>query len=162
MADAESELVLLEFEQPYSNHNGGDLHFGPDGYLYIASGDGGSGGDPQNSAQNPQRLLGKILRLDVDTTPGPDNGPDCSLNAGANYAIPPRNAFIDGPGGVGCDEIFALGLRNPWRMGFDRLTGHLWVADVGQNSIEEVDLIPEGSGGGLNLGWRVAHRSLRG
>jgi len=154
VADAGSELVLMEFAQPFDNHNGGDMHFGPDGYLYISSGDGGSGGDPQDLAQNPHRLLGKLLRIDVDTTPGPDNGPDCAENGGSDYAIPPRNAYVDGQGGEGCDEIFALGVRNPWRISFDRLTGDLWVADVGQNAIEEVSFIPAGSAGGLNLGWR--------
>lgn len=152
-ADALSELVLLEFEQPYGNHNGGDIHFGPDGYLYIASGDGGSGGDPQNYAQNPASLLGKILRIDVDVD-GSGNTPDCGLTLGANYAIPVDNAFADGNGGAGCDEIWALGVRNPWRMSFDRATGDLWIADVGQGAVEEVDFISAGTSAGLNLGWR--------
>jgi glucose/arabinose dehydrogenase len=150
VADFSSELVLLEFEQPYSNHNGGDIHFGPDGYLYIASGDGGGSGDPDNFGQNPNSLLGKILRIDVDPAIG---SPDCGL-PGANYGVPPDNAFTDGTGGSGCDEIWALGLRNPWRLGFDRATGDLWVADVGQNAREEIDFIAAGTAAGLNLGWR--------
>lgn len=151
VADPASELVLLEFEQPYSNHNGGDIQFGPDGYLYIASGDGGSGGDPQNNAQNPHRLLGKLLRIDVDAGGG---APDCSMAAGSHYGIPAGNAWTDGPGGAGCDEVFALGLRNPWRIAFDALSGDLWIADVGQNAYEEINFIPAGTGGGLNFGWR--------
>jgi glucose/arabinose dehydrogenase len=154
IADAGSELVLMEFEQPFANHNGGDLQFGPDGYLYIASGDGGSGGDPQDNGQKTTTLLGKILRIDVDTPPGAGSGPDCSISAGANYSIPAANAFNDGDGGSGCDEIFALGLRNPWRIGFDRLTGALWIGDVGQNLYEEINYLPPGSAGGINLGWR--------
>jgi glucose/arabinose dehydrogenase len=153
LADPASEVVLLEFPQPFDNHNGGDMHFGPDGLLYIASGDGGSGGDPRNLAQDPAALLGKILRIDVDGTPGPGTGPDCAL-PGASYAVPPGNAWNDGPGGEGCDEVFALGLRNPWRMAFDRETGDLWIADVGQSDVEEVSVIPSGAAGGLNLGWR--------
>jgi glucose/arabinose dehydrogenase len=153
VAAADSERVLMEFTQPFSNHNGGDMHFGPDGLLYIASGDGGSAGDPEDLAQDPQRLLGKILRLDVDTPPGPGSGPDCG-DSETGYAIPPDNAYTDGVGGAGCDEIYALGVRNPWRFSFDRATGDLWVADVGQNRIEEVSVVAAGSPGGLNLGWR--------
>lgn len=154
LADADSEEVVLEYEQPFANHNGGDIHTGPDGFLYIASGDGGSGGDPQDNAQNPSRLLGKILRIDVD---GPDDGapgPDCDASGAGNYGIPSGNAFRDGPGGAGCDEIYITGLRNPWRMRFDAATGDLWIGDVGQNAFEEIDFIPAGAGGGLNLGWR--------
>src|SRR5690606_7426619 len=136
VADAGSELVLMEFEQPYSNHNGGDIQFGPDGYLYIASGDGGSGGDPQNYAQNPNRLLGKLLRIDVD---GGGSAPDCNLASGQHYGIPADNAYTDGSGGAGCDEIHGLGLRNPWRIAFDAVTGDLWIADVGQNAQEEIN-----------------------
>ncbi|MEP6633942.1 MAG: choice-of-anchor V domain-containing protein [Luteimonas sp.] len=150
-ANPASEVVLMEFEQPFDNHNGGDLHFGPDGDLYIATGDGGSGGDPQNNAQNPRSLLGKLLRIDVTGTGG---SPDCSLITVKNYGTPLDNAYHDGVGGAGCDEIFALGLRNPWRFGFDRATDDLWIADVGQNAFEEVDFIPAGTSAGLNLGWR--------
>jgi len=153
VADATSELVLMEFEQPFANHNGGDLHFGPDGFLYIASGDGGSGGDPQDNGQKITTLLGKILRIDVNNAPGANNGPDCNVSGGTHYRIPAANAFNDGSGG-GCDEIFALGVRNPWRMAFDRQTGALWIGDVGQNLVEEIHYLPPGSAGGLNLGWR--------
>ena len=158
-ADPGSEQVVLEFEQPYANHNAGDLHFGPDGYLYIASGDGGSGGDPRNLAQNPASPLGKLLRIDVG--PGAGNGSDCNLADNGQYQIPPDNAYLDGPGGRGCDEIYASGLRNPWRFSFDRQTGDLWLADVGQNAQEEVDFVPSGSGGGLNFGWRCYEGDAR-
>jgi len=158
-ADPGSEQILLEFEQPYANHNAGDLHFGPDGYLYIASGDGGSGGDPQNLAQNPSSPLGKLLRIDVDSDTG--NGSDCNLADNGQYRIPPDNAYSDGPGGRGCDEIYASGLRNPWRFSFDRQTGDLWAADVGQNAREEIDFVPNGSGGGLNFGWRCYEGDAR-
>lgn len=151
VADPASELVLMEFEQPYSNHNGGDIQFGPDGYLYIAVGDGGSGGDPQNYAQNPGSPLGKLLRIDVD---GDGGAPDCNLVAASHYGIPADNAYTDGDGGDGCDEIFALGLRNPWRIAFDALTGDLWIADVGQNEFEEINFVPAGTAAGLNFGWR--------
>lgn len=151
VADPASELVLMEFEQPYSNHNGGDIQFGPDGYLYIAAGDGGSGGDPQNNAQHPGRPLGKLLRIDVD---GGGGAPDCNLAAGAHYGIPAGNAWNDGPGGAGCDEVYALGLRNPWRIAFDSQTGALWIADVGQNAWEEINFVPPGTSAGLNFGWR--------
>lgn len=154
IADPNSELILMEFEQPFSNHNGGDIHFGPLGYLHIASGDGGAGGDPQNNGQTTTTLLGKILRIDVDTQAGAGTGPDCNISVGSNYSIPSDNAFVDGVGGAGCDEIFALGARNPWRFTFDEETGAMWVADVGQNAVEEVNYLPPGSSGGLNLGWR--------
>lgn len=146
-----TERVLMEFEQPHANHNGGDLHFGPDGYLYIASGDGGSAGDPGNFAQNPRSPLGKLLRIDVN---GRGGAPDCNLARGNHYGVPRDNAFADGPGKAGCDEIFALGLRNPWRFSFDRATGDLWIADVGQSAAEEVNRLPAGTAAGLNLGWR--------
>jgi glucose/arabinose dehydrogenase len=126
--------VLLTVAQPFSNHNGGMLAFGPDGDLYIGLGDGGSGGDPGNRAQNPNELLGKILRIDVD---------------GARpYAIPPLNPFANGGGRP---EIYALGLRNPWRFAFDRADGRLLAGDVGQNRVEEVDVIARGG----NYGWPI-------
>lgn len=154
LADVNSEVILLEFEQRFSNHNGGDLHFGPYGYLHIASGDGGSGGDPFNYSQTTSSLLGKMLRIDVDTPPTVQTSPDCNLTSESNYSIPPSNAFNDGVGGAGCDEVFALGLRNPWRFTFDSETGGMWIADVGQGSFEEVNYLPSGSAGGANLGWR--------
>ncbi len=159
-ADRDSEQIVLEFEQPFVNHNGGDLHFGPDGYLYIASGDGGSAGDPRNNAQNMGVLLGKLLRIDIDIdTDLPAPGPDCDLSGASNYRIPPGNAFDDGSGG-GCDEIYASGLRNPWRFSFDRATGDLWIGDVGQGSAEEIDRIPADAAGGLNFGWRCFEGTL--
>ena len=151
-ADPDSESIILEFTQPYANHNGGALHFGPDGYLYIATGDGGSGGDPQGYGQNKATLLGKLLRIDVHGTGAPGSC-DVSTNAPRRYAIPPGNPFADGDGG-NCDEIWDLGLRNPWRFSFDRATGGLWIADVGQNTREEVDYEPPNSAGGVNYGWR--------
>lgn len=138
VADLNSEKIILKIQQPYTNHNGGDLKFGPDGYLYIALGDGGSGGDPQNRAQNKDSLLGKILRIDV--------------NKGDPYSIPPTNPFINKPETQ--SEIWAYGLRNPWRISFDKISGDLYIADVGQNSIEEVNLQKSNSKGGENYGWR--------
>ena len=135
-ADPASEVDLLHVDQPYSNHNGGGLAFGPDGLLYIGLGDGGSQGDPHRNAQNPQALLGKLLRIDVD--------------AGDRYGIPAGNPFT---GGTGLAEIWATGLRNPWRFSFDRLTGDLYIADVGQDAWEEVDVVPAGAAWGLNFGW---------
>jgi glucose/arabinose dehydrogenase len=133
--------------QPYANHNGGNLAFGPDGYLYIGLGDGGSGDDPQNRAQNPTELLGKMLRIDVDV---PDNHP-------SGYVVPGDNPFFHGPV-VAYPEIWAFGLRNPWRYSFDDPTlggtGALLIADVGQNQYEEIDYEPAGQGG-RNYGWRV-------
>jgi glucose/arabinose dehydrogenase len=134
-ADPASEVDLLHINQPYVNHNGGGLAFGPDGYLYIGMGDGGSGGDPLGNAQNLQTLLGKMLRIDVDH--------------GDPFAIPVDNPFI----GNGLPEIWATGLRNPWRFSFDRLTGDLYIADVGQDAWEEVDFVPAGTAGGMNFGW---------
>ncbi|WP_293178862.1 PQQ-dependent sugar dehydrogenase [Oceanithermus sp.] len=133
--------VLLTIKQPYANHNGGHLAFGPDGYLYIGTGDGGSAGDPQRNAQNPASLLGKMLRIDVDR--------------GNPYAIPEDNPFVDNP--KYRPEIWALGLRNPWRYSFDRATGDLFIADVGQNRWEEVDFVPApmNTSGGWNFGWNV-------
>lgn len=138
-ADKNSEQILLTFNQPYSNHNGGCVVFGPDGYLYIATGDGGSGGDPQNNAQNITNLLGKILRIDVDNPQPP-----------LNYGIPPTNPFADSTNTSIRKEIYAYGLRNPWRFSFDNVTGWLWAADVGQSSWEEIDIITNGG----NYGWR--------
>lgn len=138
IANMASELVLLEVDQPFSNHNGGCLKFGPDGYLYAGFGDGGSGGDPQANGQNLQTLLGKILRLDVDN--------------GSPYAIPASNPYVNNPNALG--EIWSFGNRNPWRFSFDRATGDLWIGDVGQNSWEEIDFQPANSGGGENYGWR--------
>ena len=138
-ADASSAKRLLFIDQPYPNHNGGQLQFGPDGYLYIGMGDGGSGGDPENRAQNRSTLLGKMLRIDV--------------NSGDPYSIPPSNPWASGSGGL--REIWAYGLRNPWRFTFDRASGDLWIADVGQGSWEEVNLQPATSIGGENYGWDV-------
>jgi glucose/arabinose dehydrogenase len=134
-----SARVLLRITQPYENHNGGQLAFGPDGLLYIGMGDGGAGDDPENRAQNPDELLGKILRIDVDARSG-----------GRPYAIPPTNPYARGGGRA---EIWAIGLRNPWRFSFDRATGDLWVADVGQGAVEEIDRVRRGRGGLLNFGW---------
>ena len=138
VADPESGLVVLSIDQPYANHNGGDVKFGPDGTLYIGTGDGGSAGDPQNNAQDLSSLLGKMLRIDIDT--------------GSPYSIPEGNPYVEDAGAA--DEIWASGLRNPWRFSFDRETGDMWIADVGQNAIEEVNFIPSGTGAGMNFGWR--------
>ncbi|MEW5248433.1 PQQ-dependent sugar dehydrogenase [Microbulbifer sp. 2201CG32-9] len=131
LADPGSAQVVFSISQPFSNHNGGWIAFGPDGYLYIAMGDGGSAGDPANRAQNLNDLLGKMLRIDVGSLP---------------YSIPVGNPFGD--------EIWSYGLRNPWRPSFDRSSGDLWIADVGQNSWEEVNFQPASSSGGTNWGWR--------
>jgi glucose/arabinose dehydrogenase len=139
LADAASGVVLLTIPHPTnSNHNGGQLQFGSDGYLYIGTGDGGSAGDPPNNAQNLASRLGKMLRIDVDS--------------GATYTVPSSNPFRAQPGAQ--PEIWAYGLRNPWRFSFDRDTGDLWIADVGQGLWEEVDLQPVTSIGGENYGWR--------
>ena len=137
-ADPGSEKIVMTIPQPFNNHNGGCLKFGPDGYLYIGWGDGGAGGDPDNRSQNGQELLGKMLRIDVRTD--------------QPYVIPSSNPFI-GNDQVK-DEIWAIGLRNPWRYSFDRLTGDLWIADVGQNLWEEVNFQSADSKGGENYGWR--------
>jgi glucose/arabinose dehydrogenase len=138
VVDADSAVILLTVTQPFANHNGGQLQFGPDGYLYIGMGDGGSAGDPLNNAQDPSTLLGKILRIDVDSA--------------FPYAIPADNPFVGVLGARG--EIWALGLRNPWRFSFDRSTGDLFIADVGQNNWEEVNFQAAPSSGGENYGWR--------
>ncbi len=137
-ANPGSAQILLTVDQPYPNHNGGHLAFGPDGMLYIGLGDGGSGGDPENRAQNVQSFLGKMLRIDV--------------SGSAGYTIPPDNPFV---ATAPRDEIWALGLRNPWTYAFDALTGDLWIADVGQSALEEIDVQPATSTGGENYGWRL-------
>ncbi len=139
-ADPNSEEILFTQAQPYNNHNGGCLKFGPDHYLYIALGDGGSGGDPQGNGQKKSTLLGKIARIDVNST-----------SPGLPYGIPADNPFVSDT--TARPEIWDLGLRNPWRYSFDRLTGDLWIADVGQGSHEEIDFEPAHTGG-LNYGWR--------
>lgn len=149
--DPASEERLFEVDQPWENHNGGHVAFGPDGFLYFGLGDGGAGGDPRDSGQRLDTTLGKLLRLDVE------------VPAAQRYAIPPDNPFaadgvacnreraeMDGPKGARCAEIYAWGFRNPWRWSFDRVTGELWVGDVGQNTWEEVDLVVRGG----NYGWR--------
>jgi glucose/arabinose dehydrogenase len=131
---------LLTVVQPFTNHNGGQLAFGPDGYLYIGLGDGGSGGDPLNNAQNPLALLGKMIRIDVGSNTG-------------TYAVPAGNPFVGNA--AYRPEIWALGLRNPWRFSFDRQTGDLFIADVGENTYEEVNFQPAGGLGGTNYGWNI-------
>jgi glucose/arabinose dehydrogenase len=146
-ADPSSERIILIVTQPFANHNGGQLAFGPDGYLYIGLGDGGSGGDPYGNGQNRKVLLGKILRIDVD-------GPHA---AGQAYAIPPDNPYAAGgfAPGEGRPEVWAYGLRNPWRFSFDRATGDLYIGDVGQNAWEEIDRQPLDPPGGANYGWNL-------
>jgi len=138
LADPSSEVILMTILQPFMNHNGGHISFGPDSMLYIGLGDGGSAGDPQNNANDPLELLGKMLRIDV--------------NHGDPYAIPASNPFFNTDNARG--EIWALGLRNPWRFSFDRFTGDLWIADVGQDKYEEINFQPASSKGGENYGWR--------
>lgn len=140
-ADPASEWQVLKIGQPYSNHNGGQLKFGPDGMLYIGMGDGGSAGDPQNLAQNVSDLLGKMLRIDVSAS-----------TADAPYAVPADNPSF-GPDAK--PEIWAVGLRNPWRFSFDRASGDMFIADVGQNAVEEVNMQPAASRGGENYGWKL-------
>jgi glucose/arabinose dehydrogenase len=135
-ADPSSAALVLQVSQPFANHNGGNLVFGPDGFLYVGLGDGGAGGDPQGNAQNLNTLLGKMLRIDVNADP---------------YAVPPDNPFTNRPDAR--PEIWAYGLRNPWRYSFDRATGDLYIGDVGQNAYEEIDHQPAGSPGGENYGW---------
>jgi glucose/arabinose dehydrogenase len=144
VADPASEKVTLRIKQPYGNHNGGHLLFGPDGYLYIGTGDGGSAGDPEGNAQSTNSLLGKMLRIDIDQ--------------GDPYAIPGDNPYASGGGHP---EIWSIGLRNPWRYSFDRVTGDLYIGDVGQNEWEEITFLPSGHPGGANLGWDYWEASHR-
>jgi glucose/arabinose dehydrogenase len=139
-ADPASAEIIFTQAQPYANHNGGQIAFGPDGYLYLGLGDGGSAGDPRNLAQTPDVLLGKLLRLDVDSS--------------ATYAAPPDNPAFTVNAAL-APEVWAWGLRNPWRFSFDRATGDLYIADVGQNQWEEINFQPADSAGGENYGWRV-------
>ncbi len=154
-ADPTSKRLILTFDQPFQNHNGGWLGFGPDGLLYIASGDGGGAGDPQNNAQNPNNLLGKILRIDV-------NRDDFPTDATRNYGIPADNPFAGAQ--AGADEIWVMGLRNPWRPSFDSATGDFYIADVGQGAREEVNVIRSGQGPSLgrvlNFGWDYREGTL--
>ncbi len=158
VADVDSDVVILEIEQDASNHNGGDIHFGPDGYLYIGMGDGGGSGDTPNNSQDPLKLLGKMLRIDIDPASVlehaavvPDIGSEiCGVVS--NYVIPGDNPFVGADGT--CDEIWAIGVRNPYRFSFDRSTGDMFIADVGQGAIEEIDFQPAASSGGENWGWR--------
>jgi glucose/arabinose dehydrogenase len=143
LIDAGSERQLLTVEQPFANHNGGQLAFGPDRQLWFGLGDGGSGGDPMGNGQNPSTLLGSILRLDVSEPDG--------------YAIPDDNPFADASGGA--PEVYLYGLRNPWRFSFDRETDALWIADVGQNAYEEINRIDPEADAGANLGWNVMEAS---
>ncbi|EDM43285.1 Glucose/sorbosone dehydrogenase-like protein [unidentified eubacterium SCB49] len=145
IADASSELKILDFTQPYSNHNGGSLEFGPDGFLYIGTGDGGNSGDPNNYAQNKLSPLGKMLRIDIDNTSG-----------GNNYSIPANNPYLGDS--TGLDEIWAIGLRNPWKYDFDPESNDLWIADVGQNAVEEINRV-DYTVADLNYGWRCYEAS---
>jgi len=141
LADAASEKILLTIPQPAGNHNGGQVAFGPDGYLYVGMGDGGGGGDPWETAQDDMALLGKMLRIDVDVETAP------------YHAVPPDNPAVGM--GLPLGLVWSKGLRNPWRFSFDRLTGDLYIADVGQNLVEEIDFEPASSSGGVNWGWDV-------
>lgn len=145
-SDAATSARVFQIAQPFTNHNGGTILFGQDGYLYVGFGDGGSGGDPGNRAQNGLNLLGKMLRLDP-------NGDDFPTDANNNYTIPPTNPFVANPDIR--DEIWALGMRNPYRYSFDRATNDLYIGDVGQGQVEEVDFEPAGFAGGRNYGWRL-------
>jgi glucose/arabinose dehydrogenase len=137
--DPASGVILLAIDDPASNHNGGMVAFGPDGHLWVGTGDGGAAGDRYQNGQNRQTLLGKMLRLDVD--------------GGEPYGIPADNPYVGNP--LYAPEIWAMGIRNPWRYSFDRANGDLWIADVGQNAFEEIDRVPGGSPGGLNFGWPI-------
>ena len=144
VADPNSEQVILQQDQPFPNHNGGSLVFGPDGMLYIGLGDGGSQGDPNGNGQNLDTWLGKILRIDVDPARTP---------AGASYLVPSDNPFVTTANAK--PEVFAFGLRNPWRFSFDKATGDLYIGDVGQNVIEEIDFVPASDLAGHNFGWNI-------
>ncbi len=175
VADSASERVVMEIVQDFGNHNGGDIHFGPDGYLYIGMGDGGSGGDPCNRSQtlDPGQiqtggscrndptvtLLGKMLRIDVDnTTPdGSNNLCAADSDGSAEYAIPADNPYVGQSNR--CGEVWSYGLRNPWRFSFDRQTGDMWIGDVGQNRWEEINFEPFDTPGGLNYGWNLCEAS---
>jgi len=144
-ADAATQRELIQLDQPFANHNAGNLEFGPDGYLYASLGDGGSGGDPEGNGQNIGSMLGSILR--IDPTPGEDEP----------YTIPGTNPFVGVEGAA--EEIWAYGLRNPWKFSFDRVTGDLWIADVGQELWEEINVQPATSPGGENYGWNAMEGS---
>ncbi len=144
VADPESEQIILQQQQPFPNHNGGSLVFGPDGMLYIGFGDGGSQGDPNANGQNLDTWLGKILRIDVDPVRTP---------AGESYLVPADNPFVTTANAK--PEVFAYGLRNPWRFSFDKVTGDLYIGDVGQNVIEEIDFVPANDLGGHDFGWNI-------
>jgi len=146
IADPGTARIIMFYNQPFTNHNGGWVGFGPDGYLYISAGDGGSANDPGNRAGNLGQFLGKLHRINVD------GGDDFPNDANQNYEIPADNPFVGVKGAV--ESIWAYGLRNPWRTSFDRQTGDLWIADVGQNIVEEVDFAPAGDPGGEHYGWR--------
>jgi glucose/arabinose dehydrogenase len=146
-----AQTTVITYDQPQANHNGGWIGFGPDGFMYVASGDGGNANDqgtghtePGGNAQDINKLLGKLLRIDV-------NGDDFPGDANKNYRIPAGNPYV---GVAGADENFHIGLRNPWRVSFDRLTGDMWIGDVGQNAWEEIDFLAAGTPGGVNFGWR--------
>jgi glucose/arabinose dehydrogenase len=146
VALAAVDQIILTLAQPFANHNGGMIAFGPDSFLYIGFGDGGSGGDPGNRAQNVNDLLGKMLRIDI-------NADDFPADQVRNYGVPASNPFVNV---AGADEIWSVGLRNPWRYSFDRLTGDLYIADVGQNAWEEVNASASPNAGrGINYGWRI-------
>lgn len=194
VADPASERVILEVPQDFNNHNGGDLHFGPDGYLWIGFGDGGSGNDPCNRGQTldpdnlvtgcgshpttpPKTLLGKMLRIDVDQTTPPGTNSLCGAetDGSAAYSIPADNPFVGvifrdrfgqpttfaGQTDGACAEIWAYGMRNPYRFSFDRATGDLWIGDVGQNTWEEIDFETAGDSGGNNYGWKICEGSYQ-
>lgn len=156
-ADPNSESILLTVEQPYATHNGSTLQFGPDGFLYLPFGDGGGQGNPEDTAQNRATLLGKIARIDVGSR-AESSAADCTGQGNGNYKIPASNPLRGSAGA--CDEIWAIGLRNPWRVSFDRATADLYIADVGQNTREEVDFQPADSAGGENYGWRCYEGTL--